>query len=76
MLLESFDVLGFFEDEIFFRLNGKVIMIKKRLPKEDLILLLKIEPEDYKELKDAILYDACKKPLTYAQRMELLKEST
>lgn len=75
MLLADFDVLGYWKDEIYFRHDGKTIMIKKTLPKEDLILKLKVEPEECKELKDAILYDACQKPLTHSQRKELLGET-
>jgi len=75
MLQEQFDILGFWDDEIYFRLNDDIIMLKKRLPREDMILKLKVEPEDCKELKDAILFDAAKKPLSHDQRQELFKET-
>ena len=74
MLQVPFEVLGFFEEEIFFQMDEKVIVIKKRLPKEDLILKLKIEPEDIKPLRDEIFVQASKMPLTYSQRMEYLKQ--
>lgn len=67
MLQEPFEVLGYWEDDIFFLFNEKVIVVNKRLPKEDLILRLKVEPEDIKALRDEILVDASSKPLTYEQ---------
>jgi hypothetical protein len=74
MLQEQFDILGYWDDEIYFKLNEKIIRIKKKLPKEDLILQLKVEPEDVKALRDEILVQASKLPLTYDQRTELSKE--
>ena len=74
MLQEPFDVLGFWEDDIFFRFADKIIVMKKRLPKEDMILKLKVEPEDIKALRDEILVDASNKPLSYDQKEEYLKE--
>lgn len=70
MLAERFDVLGFHEKEILFRLDGKIIIIHKRLPKEDLILLLGVQPEDVKDLRDEILVEASKRPLTYREYVE------
>jgi hypothetical protein len=72
-LCEQFDVLGYWGDEIYFSLNDRVIMIKDKLPKSEMILKLKVEPEDVKSLRDEILVDASKKPLTYEQRNDLNK---
>ncbi len=74
MLQEQFEVLGYWDDDIFFKLQEKIIVIKKKLSKEDLVLKLKVDPEDVKALKDEILVQASKKPLTYDQKEELLKE--
>jgi hypothetical protein len=76
MLQEPFEILGYWENNIFFRLAGKIIVLDKRLPKEDLILYLKVEPEDCKELKNEILYQASSHPLTFDSMKELMKEST
>lgn len=76
MLQENFEVLGFWGDEIFFKFDEKIIVIKKKLPKEDLILRLKIQPEDVNALRDEILVDASKSQLTYDQKEELLKEKS
>lgn len=76
LLQEPFDILGYFGDEIFFRYKEKTIVLNKRLPKTDLVLYLKVEPEDVKALQDEILVEASRKPLTYDQKTELLKEKT
>lgn len=64
MLQENFTVLGFYDGNIYFKIEDRIVAIKKNLPKEDLILKLKVEPEDAKELKDEILVQASKSPLT------------
>lgn len=71
-----FDVLGFYEDYIYFRRKdlNDVIRIKKNLPKEDLILHLKIKPEECKAVKDAILIEASKKPLHRSDKNELYEK--
>jgi hypothetical protein len=74
MLQEQFDILGYWMNEVYFKLDEKIICIKKKLPREDLILKLKVEPEDVKALRDEILVQASKKPLSYDQRMEFFKE--
>ncbi len=73
MLQMPFDIIGFWGNEIFFKFDDKIIMLNKRLPKEDLILRLKLEPEDIKEIRDEILVQASKNQLTYDQREELMK---
>lgn len=75
MLQEQFDIIGYWENDIFFRLNGKIIVIKKKLPKEDLILKLKVEPEDVVPLRDEILVQASKCPLSFEQKQKLVMES-
>lgn len=73
MLQEQFEILGFWESDIYFYFEDKVILINKKLPKEDLVLKLKVEPEDVKALRDEILVEASKKPLTYQQKQELFR---
>jgi len=76
MLQEPFEVLGYYNNLIFFKLNRDVIMLPKRLPKEDMVLYLKVEPEDVKALRDEILVDASTKPLTYEQTKDFYREKT
>lgn len=67
-------ILGWWEKEIFFRLNEDIVILNRILRKEDLILHLKIDPSDVKHARDAILIDASFKPLTQEQKNELVKE--
>jgi hypothetical protein len=71
VLQEQFDIIGFWENQIFFKLAEKVIALSTKLPKEDLILQLKIEPEDVKAMRDEILFQASRLPLTYANYLDL-----
>lgn len=73
MLNQDFDVIGFWENLIFFKTPDSIITLNKRLPKEDLILKLKIEPEDVKSFRDEILVQASKKQLNYEEKENLLK---
>lgn len=69
----DFEILGFWEKYIFFKLKNKIIILNKRLPKEDMILKLKVQPEDVKDLRDEILFQASKIELTYDAKDNLLK---
>ncbi len=73
MLQEQFDILGFYGDYIYFAFLGKIIVMHKRLPKEDMILKLKVEPEDVKPLRDEILVECSNKALTYSEKEEILE---
>lgn len=73
MLQEQFEIIGFFDDIIYFKIEEKVIFISNKLPKADLILRLKIEPEDIKAIRDEILVQASKKQLTYDEKEKLNK---
>ena len=74
MLQEPFEILGFYEELIFFRLEDQIIALKNKLTKEDMILRLKAEPEDVKSLRDEILVQASKMPLTHNQKTKLMRE--
>lgn len=72
-MTKEYQVLGFCEKNILFEVEGKTLSFERRLPREDLILYLGIDPEDIKVARDAILVDASTKPLTnsqYTQRLE------
>jgi hypothetical protein len=73
MLQEQFEIIGFFGDIIYFKIEEKLVTISNKLPKADLILRLKIEPEDIKSIRDEILVQASKKPLTYEDKEKLIK---
>ena len=55
---KNIEILGFQAEEIFFRVDGKIIILKDKLTKQDLILRLGVEPEDVKAFRDEILYQA------------------
>lgn len=62
------EVFGFHGNYIYFTRNDKKIILKKSLPRTDVILLLGIAPEEYPEVKDEILIAASKKPLSEVER--------
>lgn len=74
MLQEQFEILGFYAEDIYFELEGKLIIISNKLPKQHMILRLKVEPEDVKPLRDEILVQASKKHLTYTEKEEIIKK--
>jgi hypothetical protein len=73
MLEEGFEIIGFWENDIYFFFEEKLVIINKKLPKEDLVLKLKVQPEDVKALRDEVLVQASRKPLTYQQKQELYR---
>lgn len=73
----KFDILGFWGAYIYFskeeNSNKSIFKISTRLPKEELVLRLKIDPEDVKAMKDEILVQAGKRRLTFTEKEKLEK---